>query len=81
MKTPLFNLIKALLIFAIMFIATIYKFSRRHYRRFCIKVLWKKFHIRTSVYHQWHDRRAKRCNSLSMQNTKLSTPQQSTSYE
>lgn len=60
MKTPFFNLIKALLIFAIMIIASVYKFSRRHYRRFCIKVLWKKLHIRTSVYHQWHDRRAKK---------------------
>lgn len=75
MKTPLFNLIKALLIFAIMFIATIYKFSRRHYRRFCIKVLWKKFHIRTSVYHQWHDRRAKKMQlALNAEHQVINTP-------
>lgn len=81
MKTPLFNLIKALLIFAIMFIATIYKFSRRHYRRFCIKVLWKKFTFVPRCIISGMTAVQKRCNSLSMQNTKLSTPQQSTSYE
>lgn len=30
----------------------------RWYRRFCIKVLWKKLRIRTSVYEQWHAKRA-----------------------
>ncbi len=60
MKKPFFNLIKALLIFAITIVAALCKYSRRYYRRFCIKVMWKKLHIRTSVYDRWHDNRAKK---------------------
>ena len=44
----------------LLIVAAVYKFIRRTYRRFCIKVLWKRFQIRTSVYHEWHDKRAKR---------------------
>ena len=60
MKAQISNLLWAVLNIALIIIAGLYKFGRRIYRRFCIKVLWKRFQIRTSVYHQWHDRRAKK---------------------
>lgn len=60
MKDQIINLFVATLSIALIVIAGLYKFGRRCYRRFCIKVLWKRFQIRTSVYRQWHDRRAKK---------------------
>lgn len=60
MKTQIVNLILAIATIVLIAIAKLYKFGRRTYRRFCIKVLWKRFHVRTSVYHQWHDRRVKK---------------------
>lgn len=60
MKTEITNFFVALLNITLIVIATLYKFTRRMYRRFCIKVLWKQFHIRTAVYYQWHDRRAQK---------------------
>lgn len=60
MKDQIINLFVAMLSIALIVIAGVYKFVRRYYRRFCIKVLWKHFRIRTSVYYQWHDRRAKK---------------------
>lgn len=53
MKQPIYNLIMAI----IEIIAFFVKAGRRMYRRFCIKVLWKHFLIKTPVYYQWHDRR------------------------
>lgn len=64
MKAQLTNLFVAILSIAIILIAGVYKFVRRQYRRFCIKVLWKHFQIRTSVYHKWHNRRAKKLQTL-----------------
>lgn len=58
MKTQAINLISALLLLIAIPVAYAYKFGRRYYRRFCIKVLWKKLQIRTSVYEQWHAKRA-----------------------
>jgi len=58
MKTQVLNLIKALAMIVLLLIGVMYKFGRRWYRRFCIKVLWKKLQIRTSVYEQWHAKRA-----------------------
>ena len=58
MKTQVLNLIKALAMIVLLSIGVMYKFGRRWYRRFCIKVLWKKLRIRTSVYEQWHAKRA-----------------------
>lgn len=52
MKTQVLNLIKALAMIVLLSIGV------RWYRRFCIKVLWKKLRIRTSVYEQWHAKRA-----------------------
>lgn len=60
MKAQFLNLIEAMLTILVIGIAYVYKFGRRMYRRFCIKVLWKRFGIRTEVYHQWHDHRAKK---------------------
>lgn len=58
MKTQVLNLLSALIILTATPVAYVYKFGRRYYRRFCIKVLWKHFQIRTSVYEQWHAKRA-----------------------
>ena len=58
MKNQVFNLMKALAMIVLLTVAAAYKFGRRLYRRFCIRVLWKKFQIRTSVYEQWHAKRA-----------------------
>lgn len=60
MKTQITNLLVAMLNIVCIVIIGLYKFVRRCYRRFCIKVLWKRFQIRTSVYYQWHDKRAKK---------------------
>lgn len=60
MKTQAINLISALVLLIAIPVAYVYKFGRRYYRRFCIKVLWKQFHIQTPVYHKWHDHRAKK---------------------
>lgn len=60
MKTQITNLFVAMLTIVCIVIAGLYRFVRRCYRRFCIKVLWKRFQIRTSVYYQWHDKRAKK---------------------
>lgn len=57
MKTQIVNLILAIATIVLIAIAKLYKFGRRTYRRFCIKVLWKKFGIRTSVYEKWHSKR------------------------
>lgn len=64
MKAQFLNLIEAFLTILVIGVAYVYKFGRRMYRRFCIKVLWKHFQIRTSVYHQWHDRRAKKLQDM-----------------
>lgn len=64
MKTQVINLLWAIVSIMLIIIAAVYKFVRRYYRRFCIKVLWKRFQIRTSVYHQWHDKRAKKLQAL-----------------
>lgn len=64
MKTQITNLFVAMLNIVLIVIAGVYKFVRRCYRRFCIKVLWKHFRIRTSVYYQWHDKRAKKLQVL-----------------
>lgn len=64
MKTQVTNLLWAIVSIVLIIIAAVYKFVRRHYRRFCIKVLWKRFQIRTSVYYQWHDKRAKKLQAL-----------------
>lgn len=58
MKKEINNLFVALASIVLLLIAAVYKFVRRMYRRFCIKVLWKRFRIRTAVYEQWHSRRA-----------------------
>lgn len=60
MKTQFTNLLIAMLDVTLAIIVGLYKFGRRMYRRFCIQVLWKRFQIRTSVYYQWHDKRAKK---------------------
>lgn len=58
MKPQLIPLLLAFTtVYMIAFAYTI-RFMLRLYRRFCIKVLWKRFHIRTSAYHRWHARRA-----------------------
>ncbi len=57
MKTQVINLLEALVLIVLLSVATVYKFGRRWYRRFCIKVLWKKFRIRTAVYEKWHSKR------------------------
>lgn len=57
MKTQIINLFGAIAAIALIAIVWLYKFGRRMYRRFCIKVLWKKFRIRTSVYEKWHSKR------------------------
>lgn len=64
MKTEIVNILWALLNIALIIIAGLYKFGGRMYRRFCIKVLWKHFQIRTSVYHRWHNRRAKKLQDM-----------------
>lgn len=64
MKTQLINLSISLATIVLIIIARVYKFMRKMYRRFCICVLWKKFCIRTSVYQQWHDRRAVKLQAL-----------------
>lgn len=64
MKKEIINLLVAILNIALIIIAAMYKFVRRIYRRFCIKVLWKRFGIRTAVYHQWHNRRSKKLQML-----------------
>lgn len=64
MKTQITNLLWAIASIVLIVIAAVYKFVRRYYRRFCIKVLWKRFRIRTSVYSQWHDKRAKKLQAL-----------------
>lgn len=64
MKTQVTNLLWAIVSIVLIIIAAVYKFVRRHYRRFCIKVLWKRFGIRTAVYHQWHNRRSKKLQML-----------------
>lgn len=64
MKTKFTNLLWAIFDMVVIAIAVMYKFIRRYYRRFCIKVLWKRFQIRTSVYQQWHDKRAKKLQAL-----------------
>lgn len=58
MKTQIYNLFGAVAMILLLFIGGAYKFLRKYYRRFCIKVLWKRFGVRTAVYHQWHDKRA-----------------------
>lgn len=58
MKNQVFNLMKALAMIVLIIFTAAYKFGRRWYRQFCIKVLWKKFQIRTSVYEQWHAKHA-----------------------
>ena len=50
MKKEIINFLVAILNIALIIIAGLYKFGRRIYRRFCIKVLWKRFGIRTAVY-------------------------------
>lgn len=64
MKTQVTNLLWAIASIVLIVLAAMYKFVRRYYRRFCIKILWKRFGIRTAVYHQWHDRRAKKLQML-----------------
>lgn len=64
MKTQVTNLLWAIASIVLIVIAAVYKFVRRNYRRFCIKVLWKRLGIRTAVYHQWHDRRSKKLQML-----------------
>lgn len=54
MKESIFNLIIAVL----EMIAAAYRAAVVGYRRFCVKVLWKHFRIKTPAYHRWHDRRA-----------------------
>lgn len=45
---------------ALLTFAGAYKLFRKYYRRFCIKVLWKRFGVRTAAYNRWHDERAAR---------------------
>lgn len=58
MKTATYNLLVAFATILLLSVAYTYKTGRKLYRRFCIKVLWKQFHIRTSVYESWHRKRA-----------------------
>ena len=64
MKTLTTNLLEVIFEIALHIIASVYRFIRRSYRRFCIKVLWMHFGIETPAYHQWHDKRAKKLQAL-----------------
>ena len=64
MKTQITNFFVAMLSIAVIIIVRLYMSTCRYYRRFCIKVLWKRFQIRTSVYRQWHDKRAKKLQEM-----------------
>lgn len=64
MKNQFVNILVAIATILLIVLAWMYKMVRRCYRRFCIKVLWKRFQIRTSVYYQWHDKRAKKLQAL-----------------
>lgn len=54
MKESIFNFIMA----ALEIIAAAYRATVIAYRRFCIKVLWRRFLIKTPAYYRWHDKRA-----------------------
>lgn len=58
MRAQVINLFVEIVKIMLTVLAGLYRFGLRMYRRFCIKVLWKRFHIETSVYHRWHDRSA-----------------------
>lgn len=64
MKTMLANTFMVIAMILIVPFAYAYKFVRRFYHNFCINVLWKRFQIRTSVYYEWHDKRAKKLQAL-----------------
>lgn len=59
-----YNLLEASILALFLPIAYLWRISRRAYRRFCIKVLWKRFRIRTSTYRKWHDRQARNIQRL-----------------
>lgn len=64
MKTQLGKIALAIVTIILIAFGWVYRFVRRYYRRFCINVLWKHFRIRTSVYHKWHAKRAKKLQEM-----------------
>lgn len=60
MKNEISKLFEATAMLVLLTFAWIFKLLRKYYRRFCIKVLWKRFGVRTAVYHKWHDKRAEK---------------------